>query len=123
MLPTINATHGTPIQIAEQFISLLPAIQGVGATYYKQEALLALNAVLPAMFDQRLPISTQSVADLLGNPNRLLALGQDLPDGSEKVNLLEYLDRFSMGDGKVDVNRMNGVLGGLTARLAMSNSL
>lgn len=121
MQPTAKAINGTPTQVAEQLISMLPAIEGVGATYYKQEALMALHAVLPAMFVQRLPISTKSVANLLSDPKQLLVLGKSLADGSAKVNLLEYLDRFAIEDGQVDAKRMQGVLGGLTARLALSS--
>lgn len=121
MSQTTNVVKGTPTQIASELLSLLPDIESIGNTYYKQEAMLALNVVLPAMFDKQLPITTKSVAHLLSNPSELLVLGQVLPDSSVKVNLLEYLERFASGKGGVDAKAMQGVLGGLTARLALSS--
>ena len=115
------AIQGNPDQIAGKLISLIPALESVGATYYQQEALLALNAVLPAMFDQRLPITTQSVATLLSNPRQLLDLSNALPESAVKMNLSDYLKRFTLERGVVDSKHMQNVLGGLTARLAMAS--
>lgn len=115
--------QGTPDQIAVQLMSLLPAADGVGATYYRQEALLALNAVLPAMSEHQLPITAKSVVELFYNPTDLVKLSRVLPESCVKANLQEYLSRFSVAQGEVDTKRIKNVLGGLTARLALSANL